>query len=94
MGKRRLLPGGLKFNKPYPSTRRDKKKMVFVFNPKTGRVNTIHFGQKGYKSNYSKIARTRYLKRSAGIKNKKGKLTKNNPLSANYWARKILWGAK
>ena len=79
---------------PYPSTRKDKKLMVFVQNPKTKRLNTIHFGQKGYKHNYSKIARKKYLARSSGIRDKKGNLTKNNPLKANFWSRKILWGKK
>ena len=34
-----------------------------------------------------------YLARSAGIKNKKGELTKDDPLSPNYHSRRILWGA-
>ena len=78
-------------NKPYPSTRKDKKLMIFVINPKTGRLNTIHFGQKGYASNKSKSSWEKYMKRSAAIRDKKGNLTRNNKLSANYWARKILW---
>ena len=67
--------------------------MVFVLNPKTNRVNTIHFGQKGYRHNYSKMAKRKFLARSGGIRDKKGNLTKNNPLSANYWSRTFLWGA-
>lgn len=94
MGRIPKLPKGLRFNKPYPSTRKDKKMMVFVKNPKTGRVNTIHFGQRGYRHNYSKEARERFLKRSAGIRDKKGRLTKNNKLSANFWTRRILWKAR
>lgn len=81
-------------NKIYNSTRKDKKKMVFVLNPKTKRVNVVHFGQRGYCHDHSPQARERYLKRSAGIRDGKGRLTKNNKLSANYWARKVLWGAK
>jgi len=84
----------MRLNRPYPSTRKDKKLMVLVMNHKTKRVNTIHFGQKGYAHNYSKDARRRYLARSAGIRNKKGQLTKDNPLSANFWARRILWGRR
>lgn len=84
----------LRLNTPYKSTRKDKKYMVFVINPKTKRVKTIHFGQRGYKHNYSKEARRKYLARSAGIRDKSGRLTKDNKLSANYWARKILWGAR
>ena len=48
---------------------------------------------KDYKHNYSKEARKNYLTRSAGIKNKSGKSTKNDKFSANYWARKDLWKA-
>ena len=32
-----------------------------------------------------------YCSRSAGIRDKQGKLTKNNIDSPNYWSRKILW---
>lgn len=82
----------IRINKPYPSTRRDKKLMVFVRNPKTGRLNVIHFGQNNSRINHSKIARQKYLRRSAGIRDKRGRLTKDNPRLANYWTRKILWG--
>lgn len=80
-------------SRPVPSNRKDKKMMVIVLNPKTNRKNTIHFGQKGYRHNYSRNARKRYLARSAGIKDKQGRLTKDNPLSANYWSRIFLWNA-
>ena len=33
------------------------------------------------------------LARSGGIRDKSGRLTKNNKNSANYWSRKILWDA-
>ncbi len=81
-------------NKPIPSTRRDKKMMVFVRNPKTGRIKTIHFGQRGFKSNSSEKSREKFLARSAGIKDKKGRLTKDNKLFANFWTRRILWHSK
>lgn len=67
--------------------------MVFVRNPRTKRIKTIHFGQKGFLHNYSRKARKKYLARSAGIKDKGGRLTKDNPLSANYWSRVFLWKA-
>lgn len=79
-------------NKPIPSTRKDKKMMVFV-KDKSGKIITIHFGQQGYRHNYSKQARENYLRRSAGIMDKNGRLTKDNKLSANYWARRVLWDA-
>jgi hypothetical protein len=72
-----------------PSTLKDKKKMVTI---KVGnKISTIHFGQKGYRHNYSERAWENYMKRSAGIRDGKGRLTKDNPTSANYWARKVLW---
>jgi hypothetical protein len=57
------------------------------------KAKLIHFGALGYGHNYSRKAKKSYLSRSAGIRNKKGELTKNDPWSANYWARKILWPA-
>jgi len=67
------------------------KKMVYV--KKDGKKRKIGFGLKGYKHNYSAKARKSYLARSGGIRDKSGKLTKNNKNSANYWARKVLWKA-
>ena len=84
----------MKLNKPTRSTRKDKKLMVRVRDPKTGKIKTIHFGQKGYRHNYSKKARKSYMKRSAGRRNKKGRLTKDDKTSANYWSRKVLWSEK
>ena len=73
------------------STSKNKKYMVTVKNPSTGEVKTIHFGQKGYRHNYSKKAWKSYRARSGGIRDSNGRLTKDNPYSANYWARKELW---
>jgi len=78
--------------KPFTAPKSSKyKKKVYVM--KNGKKRLIGFGLKGYKHNYSAKARKSYLARSAGIRNKSGKLTKNNKNSANYWARKVLWGA-
>jgi hypothetical protein len=80
-------------NKPIKSTSKNKKMMVLacktINNEK--RVKLIHFGALGYGHNYSLKAKKNYLTRSAGIKNKEGKLTKDDKFSANYWSRKILW---
>tara|TARA_R110001632_G_scaffold46607_3_gene118380 strand:+ start:1564 stop:1836 length:273 start_codon:yes stop_codon:yes gene_type:complete len=78
--------------KPVKSSKPEKKGMVYVL--KNGQKKLIHFGDSSYKdfkSGASKEQRKSYLKRSAGIKNKEGKLTKNDKNSANYWSRKILW---
>lgn len=80
-------------NKPIPSTSKGKKMMVLASKTIDGerRVKIIHFGALGYGHNYSKKAKENYLRRSAGIRNKKGELTMNDKWSPNYWSRKILW---
>lgn len=80
-----------KLNHPVRSDKPDKKYFVCAKDKYTGEVKKIHFGQKPYKHNYSETAWRSYMKRSAGIRDKEGRLTKDNPGSANYWARKVLW---
>jgi hypothetical protein len=79
------------------STRKGKKLMVEVDG------KTIHFGDSSRqhfrdrtgiwkeKNHGDKTRRKNYLTRSAGIKDGKGNLTKDNPLSPNYHSRRILW---
>ena len=78
------------YNKPKTNTSSSKHKKV-VLAKKGDDVKLIRFGHKDYGHNYSKEARDSYLARSAGIKDKSGRLTKDNKFSANYWARKTLW---
>jgi hypothetical protein len=82
----KTFPG---YNKPISSDKKDKKMMVLA--KKGDEVRLVHFGQKGYQHNYSPEAKQNYLTRSAGIRNKSGQLTKDDPFSPNYWARKVLW---
>jgi hypothetical protein len=82
----KTFPG---YNQPVDSDRPEKKKMVLA--KKGDQVKLIHFGQKGYKHNYSDAAKKNYLTRSAGIRGKDGNLTANDKFSANYWARRELW---
>jgi hypothetical protein len=81
-----------KLEVPFKSWRQNKKLAVCVKDSK-GEIQIIHFGDSRYKHNYSKQARENYLKRSSGIKNSAGKLTKDDKLSPNYWSRRILWKA-
>ena len=83
-------------NKPVKSTAKGKKMMVLASKTVRGkkRAKLIHFGAAGYGHNYSPEAKKNYLTRSAGIRNKEGKLTKDDPWSPNYWSRKVLWPAK
>ena len=85
----------------HKSTRKDKKLMT-VFE-KDGKVKIVHFGSsvnQHYKDktgiwksldHKDKKRRQNYLLRSAAIKDGKGNLTMNNPLSGNFHARRILW---
>jgi hypothetical protein len=78
--------------KPVHSSKPGKKGMVYV--KKDGGKRLIHFGDSTMtdkKKGASKAQIKSYRARSAGIKDKSGKLTANNKNSANYWSRKINW---
>tara|TARA_R110000868_G_scaffold404157_1_gene682051 strand:- start:1193 stop:1462 length:270 start_codon:yes stop_codon:yes gene_type:complete len=78
--------------KPVKSTRKGKKGMVYV--KKGGKKVLIHFGDSSmtdFKSGASEAQKKSYLARSGGIRNKEGKLTKNDKNSANYWSRRVNW---
>ena len=79
------------------STKKDKKLMTVVDGKRVhfGSSKMEHFKDKtgiwSNKDHGDKVRRKNYLTRSAGIKNKKGELTKDDPKSPNYHSRKILW---
>lgn len=85
---------GYTYNK---STHKDKKLMVEV----DGKI--IHFGDRNMEHYRDKTGfyknldhndeqrRKSYIARASGIKNKEGKLTKDDPSSPNYHAIRILW---
>lgn len=78
--------------KPVHSSNPKKKGMVFV--KKDGKKRLIHFGDASMtdkRKGATKAQQKSYLARSAGIRNKEGKLTKDDKNSANYWSRKINW---
>jgi len=78
--------------KPTKSSKKGKKMMVYVM--KDGKKRLIHFGDssmKDFTQHKDEARRKSYLARSGGIRNKQGKLTKNDKNSANYWSRKVLW---
>ena len=77
------------YNQPIASDKPEKKMMVLA--KKGDQIKLVHFGQKGYKHNYSKDAKANYLSRSAGIRDKSGGLTMNDKFSPNYWSRRVLW---
>ena len=78
--------------KPVHSLVKGKKGSVYVM--KNGKKRLIHFGDSSMtdkRKGASKAQQKSYLARSAGIRNKEAKLTKNDKNSANYWSRKINW---
>jgi hypothetical protein len=78
--------------KPVHSSRSDKKGMVYVM--KDGNKRLIHFGAAGFTDKTrgaTKAQQKSYLARSGGIRNKEGKLTKDDKNSANYWSRTVNW---
>ena len=72
-------------NKPRPSERAGKKKMVKAC--QDGKEKLIHFGAKSYGHNYSAAAR-----KSFKARHKCSSAT--NKLTARYWACKHLWAGK
>ena len=81
------------FNKPKKDTGGGKHKKV-VLAKKGDEVKLVRYGHKDYEDftqHKDPERRKNYLKRSGGIKDKNGNLTKDDPFSANYWARKDLW---
>jgi 8-oxo-dGTP pyrophosphatase MutT (NUDIX family) len=77
------------YNQPVRAGEGQHKMMVLA--KKGDEVRLVRFGHRGYQHNYSPEAKANYLKRSAGIRDGSGNLTKDDRFSANYWARKHLW---
>lgn len=81
------------FNKPKNAPAGSPHKKV-VLAKKGDQVKIVSFGKRGYedfRQHKDTKRRKNYLTRSAGIRNGKGQLTKNDKFSANHWARKVLW---
>lgn len=61
---------------------------------KGNKTKVVKFGHRDYQD-FTQHAdperRRRYLARASKIRNKKGKLTMNDPFSANYWSMRYLW---
>jgi hypothetical protein len=69
-------------NRPVPSDRPGKKKMVKAC--AGGKEKLLHFGASGYKSNYSAEARKNFRSRHSCE-------TATNKLTPRHWACKALW---
>ena len=80
--------------KPYKSTSKGKKGMVYVM--KGDKKRLIHFGDanmEDFTQHKDPVRRKSYLARAKGIKNKAGEFTWLDKNSANYYARRYLWNA-
>ena len=71
------------------STRKNKQLMV-SFKYK-GKERIVHFGDPKMAEYPGTQRGNNYCTRSYGILDGNGNPTRNNPLSPNYWSRKILW---
>lgn len=80
-------------NKPVPSSRPEKKKMVLV--KRGDRTKLVHYGAKGY-SDYRKhkdpARRARFQKRHRAIKLKDGRPAHSDPFQPAYWSTKKAGG--
>lgn len=83
------------YNKPINAPKGDKhKKMVLV--KKGDKIKLVKFGLRGmedYTQHGDEGRRENFLRRSAGIVDGEGNLTKDDPFSANYWSRRHLWAS-
>lgn len=75
----------MKCNKPRPSTRKGKKRMVKACSG--GKEKLVHYGAKGYGHNYSDAARKSFRARHKCS-------TAKDKLTPRYWACKDLWAGK
>lgn len=94
------MPKDIKFFKS--NVKNKKYRVEFIYKNKPYKVNFGHTDYQQYKDStplklYKHLnhgdnnRRKNYLSRSGGIRNKSGKLTKNDPESANYWSIRYLW---
>lgn len=86
----------MEYGQPVASKSSRYKYSVRVYDRARGRDKIVSFGHKGYEDfteHGDWERRRKYLARSAQIKDWRGRLTKDDPLSANYWSRRFLWAS-
>ena len=81
-----------------PSSAKNKKRYRLVTNTSTGKTKKVNYGYSpmqnygsGKNTHKSLKRRDNYLARSGGIRDSKGNLTKDNPMSSNFLSRSDLW---
>jgi len=86
----------MEYGKPEPTTVGRYKMKVRVWDWEEKKDKIVYFGHRDYEdfTQHGDLKRRRsYLRRSAGIRNWRGQLTKDDPRSANYWSRRVLWAS-
>jgi len=86
----------VKLNKIMKSTRKNKKYMIKVKNPETGRVKTIHWGDSRYGHFKDKTPLKLYKHLDHGDKERRKRYyARHGPatskLTAKYYSHKYLW---
>ena len=87
----------MKYGTPVESDQGKHKFKVLVWDEKRGKDKIVHFGHRDYEDftqHHDLQRKKNYLTRSAGITDGSGNLTKDDPLSANYWSRRYLWNSR
>lgn len=73
--------------KPFKSWKPEKKKVVFVKNPKTGNIKTIHYGD----SNFEDYTQHKDKKRRTSFRARHKCDSAEDKLTKRYWACEDLW---
>lgn len=59
-----------------------------------GKERVVHFGDPTLSEYPGTTRGDNYCARSYGITDKNNNFTRDDPLSANYWSRKVLWNCR
>jgi len=84
----------MEFGVPRPSSVGRFKMEVLVWDWETGQPTIVRFGHRDYDDFLGHgdwDRRASYLRRSAGIRDGRGRFTSGDPRSPNFWSRRVLW---
>ena len=76
-------------------SKRKHKKWMAILQDTSNETQIVHFGDSRYEDytqHKDETRRESYRARASKIRNKKGDLTIQDPLSANAWSYHVLWG--
>lgn len=84
----------LQFGVPRPASDGKHKMEVWVWDHEAGQPLLVRFGSVDYedfRQHGDWARRASYLRRSAGIRDGRGRLTAGDPRSGTFWSRRVLW---